>query len=144
MSGAFGSDHGHVDEIGRYDLAVMDIETVGKHQGLALDHLVGDGFLIDLGLELIGDQHHDDVGPFGRLGGVQNFKPGLLGSFIALGALGLGDDYLKAAVTQVLGMGVSLAAVADNSDDLILQQCHIRIFFIINLRHGFLLVKFNA
>src|SRR5206468_10482913 len=48
------------------------------------------------------------------------------------------DDLLDAAVAQIVGMGVALAAIADDRDLLRLDQIHIRIAVVIHT-HGKLL-----
>ena len=75
MAGALGGDHDHVDVLGRHDLAEVDVEAVGEHQRLAVLQVGRDVVLVDDGLRLVGDQHHDDVGLLGGLGGGEDLKP---------------------------------------------------------------------
>ena len=68
MAGALGRDHQHVEIGARLDQIEMDIEAMREQQGRALlifgREIVG----VDVALQFVGGQHHDDVGPFGGLG----------------------------------------------------------------------------
>ena len=48
----------------------MDVETVGEQECRALLHLLVHMLAVDVGLQLIGGEHHHHVGPFG---GVRDF-----------------------------------------------------------------------
>ena len=79
VAGALGGDHQHVHVGGRHDLLEVDVEAVGEHQGVAGLQVGGDVRLVDVGLDLVVDQHHDDVAPLGGLGDGLDLEAGVLG-----------------------------------------------------------------
>ena len=89
---------------------------MGEGQGLALGHVGGDVLLVDLGLDLVVDEHHHDVRPLGRLGDGLDGKAGVLGVLPVSGALPQAHTHLTAGILQVEGVGVALGAVADDGD----------------------------
>ncbi len=111
----------------------MDAEPVRDRERGALAHVRAQFVVVEPGLQFIGRQHHDDVGPFRRLGIGQDLEPGSLG----LRRRGRtrpqrDDDILDAAVAQIVGVRVALAAIADDRDLLRLDQVHIRIAVVID------------
>ena len=68
VAGALRRDHRHVEILARLDQVEVDVEAVGEQQGRALLEIGGKIIRVDLALQLVGRQHHDDVGPFGGLG----------------------------------------------------------------------------
>ena len=68
VAGALGRDHQHVEIGARLDQVEMDVEAVGEQQRGALLHVGREVGAIDVGLQFVRRQHHDDVGPFGGLG----------------------------------------------------------------------------
>ncbi len=54
------------------------------------------------------------------------------GQFVVRAAWSLTDDHLAAAVAEVLCVGVSLAAVAQNGDRFVLEQRQVGIVFVVN------------
>jgi hypothetical protein len=88
---------------------------------------------VDVGLQLVGRQHHDDVGPLGAVGRAHHREAR------ALGLLDRGRARLQryahvldARIAQVHRMGVALAAVTDDQDLLALDQVHIGIAIIVD------------
>src|SRR5699024_6579861 len=69
VAGALGGDHDDVDILGGLDAAEVDVEAVGKGQGLALGEVGLDALFIQGRLLFVVDKNHDDVGGFGGLGG---------------------------------------------------------------------------
>ena len=61
VPGALGRDHEDVDVCRRHDLVVMDVEAVGENQTLPFGELRRH-LLVDSGLYMVGDEHHDEVG----------------------------------------------------------------------------------
>lgn len=59
-------------------------------------------------------------------------KPCSLASWIVRAAGTLSHDDVDAGVAKVLGVGVALAAIADDGHGFVLQQAQIRIRIIIN------------
>ena len=116
MAGALGGSHEHVHIGGGLDLLIPDIETVGKRQGLASGEVGGDVLLIHIGLGLVIDEDHDDVGSLGRLGHGDHLEPVLLRHGPGLAALAQADDDVTAGVPEILSVGVTLRAVADDGN----------------------------
>jgi hypothetical protein len=73
---------------------------------------------VDVGAHLVGHEHHDDVGLGGRLGGLHHLETRGLGLGPRGSALAQADDDVDAAVAQVVGVRVPLAAVSDDGDFL--------------------------
>ena len=136
MAGALGGDHGHGHIGGGHNLLEVDVEAVGKHQHIALLQIGGDILLIDGGLHLVIDQHHDDVAPLGGVGHGHHLQTGILGVLPVLRALTQAHTYVTAGILQVQGMGVTLGAVADNGDLLAVEVVEVAILCIIHLCHG--------
>ena len=93
----------------------------------------GDVGVVDFGLQFVGRQHHQHVGPFGGLGDGHDLYA------LAFGLLGGGGagaqrdgDVLDAGIAQVQHMGVALRAVADHGDLLALDQIDVGIAIVIN------------
>ena len=92
--------------------------------------------LVDVGLQLVRRQHHDDVGPLGGLGHLHDLEACLFGLGGRRRALAEGDDdVLHAGVAQVEGVGMALAAVADDGDLLALDEIDVGIAIVIDT-HG--------
>ena len=53
----------------------MDAEPVREGERGALAHIWPEFAVVERGLQLVGRQHHDDVGPFRRLGRVITLMP---------------------------------------------------------------------
>ena len=142
MAGALGRHHEHVEIGARLDQLEMDVEAMGEGQRRALLHMLGEVLGIELRLQLVGRQHHDDVGPFRRLLGRHHLDAGGLRLLDGGRAFAQRDPHLlDAAVLQIEGMGMALAAIADDDDLLVLDQVHIGIAVVINAHGGFLSAK---
>jgi hypothetical protein len=74
VAGALGRDHHHVEVDTRLDQVEMDVEAVREHQRRALLHMVGEVLAIDVGLQLVGREHHHHVRPFGGGGDVHDLE----------------------------------------------------------------------
>ena len=133
VAGALGGDHQDVDVRARLDQLEVDVEAMGEKQGGALLHVPGQAVLVDVRLQFVRRQHHQDVGP-GR--GLVRGHHGEASTFGLLGRAGAGAqgdaDVLDAAVAQVHGVGVALAAITDNADLLVLDQIHIGVAVVEN------------
>ena len=99
----------------------MDGKAVCKHQHVSGLKIGLDGFLIKGSLLLIVDEDHDDIGLLRRFcsriyGQTLRFclRPGF-GAFIQ------SDNDIAAGFLQIQGMCMSLAAVTDHCDRLILK-----------------------
>ncbi len=132
MARALGGDHDHVQVGAGHHLVVVHVEAVGKGQGSALLDVGGDVVVVHLGDVLVGQQDHDHVS---GLDGVVDFHHGqasLADLVPGSAALAQTDHDLHAAVVQVLGVGVALAAVADDGHGLALDQAQVTVFVVEN------------
>jgi hypothetical protein len=68
VAGPLRRDHHDVEIGARLDQVEVDVEPVGEHQRRAVFHVGVQLAVIDVGLQLVGRQHHHHVGPFGGLG----------------------------------------------------------------------------
>ena len=136
MARALGRDHEDVEVLARLDQVEVDVEAVGESQCGAFAHVGGQMLAVKVGLQLVRGQDHDDVGPGRGLGRGHDLDAGLLG---LLGAGRSGPqpdpDVGDAAVLKVVGMGVSLAAVADDGHLPALDQTDVGIAVVIDA-HG--------
>ena len=133
--GPLGGDHDDVDVLGGLDAAEVDVEAVGEGQGLALGQVGLDGLLVELGLLLIVDEDHDDVGVLGRVGGGHDGEALALGLGPALAALVEAHNNLHAALLQVQRVSVALGAVADDGDGLAVESLKVAVLLIENSCH---------
>ena len=139
VTGTLGRDHEDVEVGARLDQVEVDGQAVGESQSRALLEVVLEIILVEIALQLVGCQHHDHVGPFGRLGRGHYREAGAFGLGRAARARAQGHrNVLDAAVAQVVGVGVALAAVADDDDLLGLDQIEIGVT-IVKHAHGVLL-----
>src|SRR5262249_47809725 len=138
VAGSLGRDHHHVEIGARLDQVEMDVEAVREHERRTLLHVVGEVLAIDVGLQLVGREHHHHVRPFGGGGDVHDLELFALRLLHALRALAQRDGHvLDAGVAQVEPVGVTLPAVADDGDLLAFDQVDVGVAIVINA-HGFL------
>ena len=129
---ALGRDHPDVDDAGRVDPPEVDVEAVGEHQEVAGPQVRADLGVVDRLLGGVGDQDHDHVGGLDRVGDVHDPQAGVLGERAALGAGREPDDDVDPALVEVQGVGVALAAVADDRDRLAGQGRRIRVVVVVH------------
>lgn len=96
---------------------------------------VGKNFAVNFGLHIVAHQEHDHLRRGGGFFDGSHFQAVGGGPLPALAALVEAHHYLDAAVLQVLGMGVPLAAVAEHGNFLLLDQVEIHILVVVNLEH---------
>ena len=122
-----------VDILARLDQVEMDVEAVGEEQQRARLQIRRDLIGVDLALQLVGRQHHDDVGPFGGLGDGHDLEAG---AFRLGGRGGAGAqrdrDFLDAGFLEIERMREALAAVADDGDLLAFDQIDVGVPIVIN------------
>ena len=97
-----------------HDLAEMNVEAVGKEQGLALGHVRLQVVFIEHGLHVVlgQDLHHLGLGR--GLGGRHRLEA-VLHRQVVVGRAGhFGDQHVHAAVPEVQRLGVPLGAEADD------------------------------
>ena len=136
VAGGLRRDHRDVDVLGRVDGAEADVEPVREHQRLALPERRLHRLAVELRLAGVRGQDHDDVG-LGRGGrGGEDAQPLGLRSRARAAALGQAHHDLLAVVAQVQGVGVPLAAVAENGDLPPAEVLEVRVLVVIDLGHG--------
>jgi hypothetical protein len=109
----------------------MNVEAMAEDQGFARLQVRSDVALVNTGLMLIGDQDMDDVSFLGQFGGRNRFEAVLDGQRVVGGSFELGNDDVDAALAQVLGLGVALAAIADDADGLPGQEAQIGVVVVV-------------
>ncbi|MCY1435191.1 hypothetical protein D9M71_512770 [compost metagenome] len=136
MAWSLRRDHDHVEVGTRNDLVVVDREAVGERQGCALLDVRLDFVLVQLGLELVRGQDHDQVGTGNSGRHVGNFQ--------AVG-LGLGnggrtftqtDSDIHTGVFQVARLSVALGAVTDDGNFLALDDRKVAVFVVVNFHEN--------
>ena len=74
VAGALRRHHADVEIVARLDETEMHVEAVREHQRRALLHVGVRGDPVDVGLQFVGRQHHDDVGPLGGVRHLHDFQ----------------------------------------------------------------------
>ena len=132
MARSLRSDHDDVDEFRRFDAAEVDVEAVRESKDVALFQVRLDGFFIELGLFLIVDEDHDDVGLLGSFGSRVDFHALLFGFLPASGTFIETDDDVDAGLFQVQRMSVALRTVTDDGNGLAVEFGDVTICLIEN------------
>ncbi len=123
VAGAFRRRQRHVHILPGADEIIVDVEAVAEH-----DVLAGAQVRLDLvgkqhGLLLVRNKDHQHVGPFRRFGHGDHIESGRFG-LLARGRAFLQRDLdvLHAGILEVQRMGMTLAAIADDRDLLLLDR----------------------
>ena len=111
---------------------------MGEGQGIALHQVGLDVPLVDVGLDLVVDEHHHDVAPLGGVGHGHHLQAGSLRLGPALRALPQAHADLAAGILQVQGMGVALGAIADDGDLLAVEVVDVAVFLIVHFCHSYI------
>ena len=90
---------------------------------------------VQLPLDVVGREDHDDVGLLDRLGRGEDAQPLGLGLLAALRALGQSDAYVDTGVAQRQRVRVPLAAVAEHGHVLALDQGQVGVVVVEHLSH---------
>src|SRR5579864_460516 len=121
MAWTLRGNHYHVDVGGRNNGFEMNAEAVREAENFALGEAGFDSGVIECRLGLVRGKNLDPVGAVGCLGRREHREPVCLG-LLGAGAGGVeADDHVVAAVAEILGLGVSLAAVAEDGDSFALE-----------------------
>ena len=122
MAGALGGDHDDVVALGDLDVAVADVEAVREEEGGAFLQVGGNLLGVDVALDLVGQQHGDDVALGDGLGHVLDLQAGglSLGPGGRTGAQA--NDHVNSGILQVQRVRVTLRTVTDDGDLLGLDQ----------------------
>ena len=132
MPRALRGDEHHVVAGRGLDLPEVEVEAVAGHQHGALLEIRLDRRFVDVGGELVGEEDVDQIGLLDRILDAHRLEAVLLGELIVRPARPLGDDDLEPAVTEVLGLRVPLAAVADDGDGLAIEGLEISVGVVID------------
>jgi hypothetical protein len=137
VPGSLRSDQDDIDVGRRLDVAESDVEAVAEGQRFAGGQVRLDVRGVDVTLDVVRRQDHDEVclgGGFGRGDHAQSLVGGL---GAGLGALQQADADVHAGVTQAQRVGVALRAVTDDRDLAALDDREIGIVVVENLGcHG--------
>ena len=117
----------------RHDLTEVHVETVRAHEQRAGLQIRLDFIAIDIALHFIGKQDVDEIALFGRFRDRDWLEAVADCQIVILAAGALTDDYGATAVSQVLCLGMTLAAVTKDRNCLPFQQGQIGIIVIVNL-----------
>ena len=109
-----------------------------KGQSLALGHIRSNLLVVDVGAQLIGNQHHDHIAGLGSLFHFHDLKVVVggseLGSLCPVSrTLAQADDDVDAALGQVLGVCMALTAKADDRDGLAVQHAEVAVGIVVFL-----------
>ena len=104
---------------------------MGKSDGVAGRQVGADGLIINIGSALVVDQDHNDISLLSGFGNRINFKT-VLDGFLPGFAVTQANDYIAAAVAQVLGMGMALRTIANDSDLLPLEVFQVAVLLIVH------------
>ena len=107
-----------------------------EDQGVARRDVGLDGLGVQRPLHVVGREDHDHVGLLDRLGRRQHAQALGLGLGARLRALEQTDSDVDAGVTQREGVGVALAAVAEDRDVLALDHGQVGVVVVEHLGHG--------
>ena len=122
MAGGLRGDHHDIDIVARHDLAIVNVEAVGKRERRARLDVVVHAFAIDLGDVLVGQKHHDEIGRLDGLFNRRDLQAGVDRLLPGSAARAQADDDLDAGLMQVKRMGMTLRAIADDGNGLALDQ----------------------
>ena len=106
---------------------------MSEGQGSALLQVGLDLVFIERRLELVRSQNHDDIGTFHRVGYIGHFQASAFGFLDRARAFTQTDHNLNTGVLQVVGVRVTLGAIAQNGHFLALDDGKITIFVVINV-----------
>ena len=133
MARPLGRDHEHVEVGPRLDELEVDIEAVREGYRRAFLGVALKMVVVEIGLQLVGRQHHHDVGPRRRLGNADHAQARAARLVGARRALAERDRHLRdAALLEVVGVGMALAAVTHDRHLFRLDEVHVRIAIVID------------
>ena len=113
----------------------MDVEAVRKSEAVAGLEVRLDGFLIDIRLLLVRNQHHNDVARLSSLSRRHNGQARSLCLLCVLGAGTQADNNVNAGIMQVFRMRMALRAEADDGNGLAVQQGQVAVRIVVHLYH---------
>jgi len=133
VAGALWSDHEHIHVGTRFNEAEVDVEPVREGEGASLAHIFAKIILPDGGLGLVRSEDHHDVRPFGGILVAHHLEAGGARLCCAGRTFSKRDcDVRDARILEVLGVGVTLAAVTDDGHLATLDESEIGIPIVID------------
>ena len=128
----FGSDHPDVQVSTGHHLVVVNVKAVREYKRSAL---------LDIGLNVvfvdgcdifIRQQDHHNVRSLDRVVHFHHIQTSFANFVPGRATLAQTHNHFHAAVVQVLGMGMTLATVADDGHCLTFDQAQVAVFVVIN------------
>jgi hypothetical protein len=116
MAGGLRGDHGDIDIPGRLDQPVPDVQPVREEQRVTLDQGRGNRLRVYLALQVVGDQHHDQVGFLAGLRRGEDAQAVVFRLLAARRTLGQPHPDVHPRVAQRQRVRVALGAVAKDRD----------------------------
>jgi len=129
MARALWSNHDDVNTFRSLDQLEVDREAVGEGECLAFGKVRSDVVFVDLRLLHVRYSDHDDVRLLNSFSSFEDFETLALGDVPGLATVVEANDYILAAVLQVLGVCVTLGTVADDGEGLPFEYAHVDVGF---------------
>ena len=133
VAGGLGGHHDYVHAAGRDYELVGYREAVGELQGGPLLEVGLHQFLVDLGLDLVRQEHHDDVGLPDRVGDLGYLKAVLLRLLPGFPVLPDADDDVDPGIMEAEGLRPSLGAVSEDRNDLPVEDLQVSVPVVVYL-----------
>jgi hypothetical protein len=114
----------------------VQAEAVRSHEHFAGSHSRADIALEDFTVMLVGNQDHNEIGLFRRIGWRHDTQTFGLGLLAALAAFRQTDYYITTIVAHVERMSMALASVTNDRYMFALDKFQIRIGIVINICHS--------
>ena len=89
-------------------------------------------FAVDVGDMLVGQQDHDEVGVFHRIGQLLDFQAGLFRLVPGRAALAQANRDLDPGILEIQRMGMALRTVAEDGDFFALDQTQVGVLVVEN------------
>ena len=135
VAGGLRRDHADVHAVRRADEVVPDVQAVREEQRVALHQRGRDRLRVQLTLQVVRDQDHDQVRFLARVGGRDHAQAVVGGLLPALGSLGQPDAHVDAGVAERERVRVPLAAVPEDGDVPALDHGQVGAVVVENLCH---------
>ena len=133
MAWPFRGNHKDIDPGGRNDPFEMNIKPMAKGQIVPTLQSRTNFLFVNLSLEFIGQENHDDISNLSSLSGLHDLEARLF----RLGPRATfplqPHHYLDSRIPKVIGVGMALAAIAKNSYPLPFKMLQIRVLVIVDL-----------
>ena len=135
VSGGLGCHHDDIDVCRGDDELVGDCESVCELEGCTLFEVGLDVLLVDVGLDLVGQEHHDDVCVFDCISELCDFESVLLGLVPGFSVLPCSDGDIHSRVVEAECLCPSLGSVSEDGDFLSVEDLQVCVIVMVKL-HG--------